>query len=297
MKIVKIQGGLGNQMFQYAFACKLKHLFPLEKILIDITNYKGQTGCNYELDNVFNIDLYAANPFQLSRFTLPFSTNTKIGSRIHAYIGKFCSRNIYTEKKTNYFAFTKEPLDISESCYYAGYWINEEYFHDIKDEIMKTFSFKRPLNSYCHSIKKAINDTNSVSIHVRRGDYLLFDAYKGICDKRYYEKAIAYIKEHVESPHFYIFSNDLQWCRENLSNLMDTYTFVDNNEPKNNYMDMQLMSYCKHNIIAHSSFSWWGAWLNSNPNKIVVAPYKWVNSKDITHKPQLNDWFLIDQST
>ncbi len=296
MKIVNISGGLGNQMLQYAFACKLKHLFPSEEICLDLTNFKGYGWHAYELKYVFNVKLPVASTIQLLRFTLPISKNSKWGRLLHGYLGRFFDRNVYTENRSDYFRFTNDPLEITGPCYYDGTWFNEGYFADIKNEILDVFSFKRPLNSYCESIKKRILSTNSVSIHVRRGNYLLFDAYKGICDKEYYERAITYVKEHIEDPHFFVFSNDIQWCRDNLATLMNNFTFVENNDPQNNYVDMQLMSYCKHNIIAHSSFSWWGAWLNNHPGKIVVAPYKWVNSVDILNKPQLSDWFLIDQN-
>lgn len=297
MKIVKIDGGLGNQMFQYAFARKLKHLFPSDKILIDITNFKGQTDRRYELKYVFDVDIPVANSIQISQFTFPFSTNTKWGGRIHGHLGKFINRNIYTEKRPNYFSFSEEPLSISHSCYYSGVWFNESYFIDIKNEIRDAFTFKRPLSSFYQEVKKSIESTNSVSIHVRRGDYLLLDAYKGICEKDYYEKAIKYIKAKVDNPHYFVFSNDIRWCRENLTDLMfnDIYSFVENNDTKNNYIDMQLMACCKHNIIAHSSFSWWATWLNCNPDKKVVAPLRWINSPDIKEsRPQLKDWILIE---
>ena len=296
MKIVRINGGLGNQMFQYAFATKLKCLYPTDEILIDVTNYKGYVWNGYELGYVFDVKIPIANFFQISRFTLPVSTNTWIGGKLHGHLGRFFKKNIYTEKRTKYFAFSHEPLIIPKSCYYDGTWFNEGYFSDIKEEILDVFTFKRPLNTYCEDVLAEIQSFNSISIHVRRGNYLRFDAYKGICDKEYYRKAITYIKEHVENPHFFIFSNDIQWCRDNLGGLMDRCTFVENNDPNNNYVDMQLMSCCKNNIIAHSSFSWWAAWLNNNPKKIVVAPFKWVNSADIPNKPQLKDWVLIDQN-
>lgn len=297
MKIVKINGGLGNQMFQYAFACKLRHLFPNEKLLIDIKSFQGNTERNYELNYVFNVDIPVATAMDICHFTLPFSSNSKWGSRIHSRLGKFFNRNIYVENKINYFKFYQEPLNIKSSCYYDGVWFNEGYFGDIKEKIKEVFTFKRPLNSFYKNIKKSIEESNSVSIHVRRGDYLLYDAYKGICDREYFEKAIIYIKENIENPHFFIFSNDILWCKNNLEPLMDSYTFVDNNDPQNNYLDMQFMSYCKHNIISHSSFSWWAAWLNNNSNKKVIAPYLWVNSKIIKNKPQLKNWILISQNS
>lgn len=296
MKIVNITGGLGNQMLQYAFACKLKHLFPSEKILLDLTNFKGYEWHSYELDYVFDVKIPVASSLQVCRFTIPFSANTNFGSTLNKYFGRFFIRDIYEEKNKDYFLFNPAPFAITKSCYYSGYWFNEGYFSDIKDEILNVFSFKRPLNSYSLNLKKQIESTNSVSIHVRRGNYLLFDEYKNICERPYYEKAIKYMKEHVNNPHFFVFSNDIQWCQENLGDLMDNYTFSENNDPQNNYIDMQLMSCCKHNIIAHSSFSWWGAWLNNNEGKIVVAPYKWKNSEKVMGKPQLDSWILIDQN-
>ena len=283
-------------MFQYAFACKLKYLYPSEEILIDLTDFKGYGWHNFELKYVFGVEMPVATPFQIFRFTLPISTNTGIGQRIHRYFGRFFNRRIYTEKKENYFTYTDEPLLICGSCYYDGTWFNEGYFSDIRDKIYNTFSFRRTLSAYCESVMNEIMNTNSVSIHVRRGNYLLFDTYKGICDKEYYKRAIEYVAGKIQNPHFFFFSDDIQWCRENLSELTDKYSFVENNNPQDNYVDMQLMSCCKHNIIAHSSFSWWGAWLNRNPDRIVVAPYKWVNSNVIRNKPQLKDWILIDHN-
>lgn len=297
MKIVKIDGGLGNQMFQYAFACKLRHLYPSETILIDPHNFVGQSDRHYELKYIFDVDIPVANYMQISRFTFPFSYNTKWGGRIHAHLGKHFNRNIYYEKRPDFFNFSSEPLSISGSCYYVGVWFNEGYFEGIKDEIKIVFTFKRPLSISSQETRKLIENSNSVSIHVRRGDYLLFDAYKGICDKEYYSSAIDYIKKRISNPHFFVFSNDIEWCKENLADLMDSYNFVTNKDPQNNYVDMQLMSCCKHNIIAHSSFSWWSAWLNANPDKIVIAPLRWVNSPDIKDsRPQLKDWVLIEQN-
>lgn len=297
MRIVRIQGGLGNQMFQYAFACKLKHLFPNESVLLDVSSFRSNGLRRFELKDVFNVSIPCANPIQLLRFAMPVPTNNRLGRIIHGIAGVFLNSTVYTEKRSNFFAFVHEPLSISKACYYDGFWFNEGYFQDIADEIKDIYTFVVPLNSYGVSVKNDIQNTNSVSIHVRRGDYLLYDAYKGICDKEYYERAITYIKKRVESPHFFIFSNDIPWCRENLNSVMEQCTFVENNDAKYNFVDMQLMSLCKHNIIAHSSFSWWGAWLNTNPNKVVVAPYKWVNSKDIPNKPQLKDWILINQDS
>lgn len=280
-------------MFQYAFACKLKQLFPNEKILLDLTDYKGYRWHGYELKYVFDVQLPVAKPIQICKFRAPISINDKRNVFLRRVLDHILKSNNYDEKETDYFSFNSTPFRINDSCYYNGYWCNERYFSDIKDEIRKVFSFKRHLNEYNQNVKNIIENSNSVSIHVRRGNYLLFDEYKNICERPYYANAIKYIKNHVENPHFFVFSNDMQWCKDNLGDLLDNYTFVDNNDPQNNYVDMQLMACCKHSIIAHSTFSWWGAWLNQNLNKIVIAPSTWNNNYKDTGKPQLDDWVLI----
>lgn len=292
MKIVNIKGGLGNQMFQYAFACKLKRLYPNEKILLDLTDFKGYGWHVYELKYVFDVQIPVANPLQICKFRAPISINDKGFNFLRRILHHILRRNNYDEKESDLFSFNSTPFGIDTSCYYNGYWCNERYFSDIKEDIRNVFSFKRPLSEYNQNVKVKIENNNSVSIHVRRGNYLLFDEYKDICERPYYEKAIQYIKEHVENPHFYVFSNDMQWCKDNLGDLLDNYTFVENNDPQNNYVDMQLMSCCKHNIIAHSTFSWWGAWLNQNSEKIVIAPSVWNNNFKAAG-PQLEDWVLI----
>ena len=119
-----------------------------------------------------------------------------------------------------------------------------------------------------------IHETNSVSLHVRRGDYVKLQHIHGLCDLDYYAHAIRFITEHLTNPHFFIFSDDIQWVTNNLK-IGFSHTFVDINHGHDSAWDMWLMANCKHNIIANSSFSWWGAWLNQNPNKIVVAPAQW----------------------
>ena len=138
---------------------------------------------------------------------------------------------------------------------------------------------------------KKIRQHKSVSIHVRRGDYVNHPLFGGICDKAYYQRAITYIQEKTDCDYYIIFSNDIKWCEENLSALLmgKNVVFVNWNKGKDSYQDMYLMSRCNYNIIANSSFSWWGAWLNNNPEKIVVAPKIWMKVLD-------NDFDIIPTS-
>lgn len=291
MRIVRVIGGLGNQMFQYAFACKLKKLYPRERVLLDLTHFKGYDVRSFELDYIFNLSIPTAKFRELILVTSPFSINTTMGQFASSFVRW---KKEYYEKEEFKFGYDQQSLMVPGSCYYVGYWFSHHYFEDIQNDIRREFDFKRPLDGENSILKNKIDDCNSVSIHVRRGDYLLYDKYKNICEIDYYKNAINYIKEKVGNPHFFIFSNDIDWCREKLLQYLENYSFSINNDVQNNYIDMQLMACCKHNIIAHSSFSWWAAWLNSNPDKIVVAPSKWINSTAPIGKPQLDDWVLID---
>lgn len=293
MKIVNIAGGLGNQMFQYAFALGLQVHFKNEPVKIDISTFKGlKIAREYELEDVFDIKLPVATPNELRKVT-HFSQNTHI---------RLFLRKLFGPKKTEYkeprlFTFWGDAVfNIQGDCYYNGSWQNERYFQSCSGLIREAFRFKNPLDDRNMNLKKRIESSESVSIHVRRGDYLNYPVYQGVCDLPYYTNAISYILGHVKEPHFFIFSTDTEWCEENIVPLLSgkQYTIVDWNKGKDSYKDMELMSCCKNNIIAHSSFSWWAAWLNNNDNKIVVAPKEWYRREDITDKPQLDSWIKLE---
>ena len=173
-----------------------------------------------------------------------------------------------TEEENVDFLEVVKKVDI----YLDGYWQNEKYFLEIREDILKDFTPRESNTLEVEKYLEQINSTNSISIHVRRGDYAKHPEI-GILDISYYQDAVNYINDRVESPTFYIFSNDLKWCEENF-NFINTKVFV--NKTKSEIEDMILMKSCQHNIIANSSFSWWSAWLNINAKKIIVAPKKWM---------------------
>ena len=168
--------------------------------------------------------------------------------------------------------------------YFSGYWQTEKYFLPIEDKIRLAFKFDlKKVNDRTNSLLLEMKPQNAVSIHIRRGDYEYDlnakEVLGGICDMEFYKKSIHYICEKNKDPFFYIFSDDCEWVMEHFSFLLNS-SIVDWNKKADSWQDMMLMSQCKHNIIANSSFSWWGAWLNSNPQKIVIAPSKWFNNFD-----------------
>lgn len=277
MKIVKIIGGLGNQMFQYALYLALKEKFPAETVKIDLSCFNGYPLHNgFELNKIFHLDYESASFKDLLKLAYPYS-------HYRCWqIGKYIlpkRKSMYIEKSS--FHFDPEVFSHRGDCYYDGYWQAIQYYAPIREDIIKLFA---PIeySDYTVSVLKSIDEINSVGIHVRRGDYLKVKDFAGICDLEYYKNAIEYLKQHYRIDKFFIFSNDLQWCGSNIIPLLDKYDFelVSGNIGKNSYMDMFLMSHCKYLIMANSSFSWWGAFLNQREDKEVLAPAKWTNTRE-----------------
>ena len=187
------------------------------------------------------------------------------------------------EKRTSYF---DEGVFENNFVYLNGYWQNELYFSNIRELLLQELSPISSLNDVGYSCLESIKKTNSVSLHVRRGDYLNLKNI-GVLDVDYYKQAVAYISKNLEKPTFYIFSDDLDWCKKSLG-FLDDCIYVDRTETEID--DLKLMSCCQHNIIANSSFSWWGAWLNKNPKKTVIAPKSWLLNDPDSSNVILSDW-------
>ncbi|WP_018611017.1 alpha-1,2-fucosyltransferase [Segetibacter koreensis] len=266
MVVVKLIGGMGNQMFQYAIGRHLaiKNKCPLYFDHIELENKNtANTPRNYELD-IFNVQ-YQKNPFlQSNRFVAK------------VYHKLFSVQRI----KEPDFTFHPHILNVQGNIHLNGYWQNENYFKEIEEIIRQDFTFKTPANEKIESILQQIAATNSVSLHVRRGDYITLteaNQFHGVCSDTYYQKAIAKIKEAIPAPHLFVFSDDIHWVKQNMP-FTEEHTFVDGNTGKNSFEDLRLMAACRHNILANSSFSWWAGWLNKNPEKMVIAPEKWFRA-------------------
>lgn len=275
MKVVRIIGGLGNQMFQYALAISLNNKYSDETILVDNTAFNGYPlHDGYLIDRVFNQKLGFAGKRDILKLNYPFFHYRlwQIGKRI-------LPKRSQVYEEVNGMVFDQDVLNQEEDTYYDGYWQSERYFSMIRQKVLDVFRFPT-LNKRNQDLINSLKDKKCVSIHVRRGDYLNHPLFKNLTDKEYYVKAIDTVLSMAEIDSFLIFSNDIGWCRENLIDVIgknNTIIFVDWNSGVESYRDMQLMSLCNHNIIANSSFSWWGAWLNQHEDKIVIAPKKWMN--------------------
>lgn len=265
MIIVKLQGRLGNQMFQYALAKSLEK--SGKKVKIDSSQLIYDNNKN-EL-NIFPIDIEEATEEEVAHY----------GDCNKQFIHKVL-RHTVGYKKSHYLEkgmeFHPEVFELDEK-YLDGYWQTEKYFHNIEAEIRDIFRFPKDSEERNLRIREEMKKHCSVSVHIRRGDYQSKEVqrlYGNPCNEEYYRKAVEYFREKYENPHFFVFTNDKEWVKEQFAGIGDMI-FVDWNDGSNSYRDMQLMSLCKHNIIANSSFSWWGAWLNQNPEKTVIAPKVW----------------------
>lgn len=285
MVISRIVGGLGNQMFQYAFgrAQSLAHGTEYALDLDDFRDYPLHNG--FELSRIFNIEARELSPREMRGV---------IGWRGIGGIRRMLVRRRYSWLRgakilvEPHFHFWPPALRAPKDCYVAGYWQSERYFAAYQDVIRENFTYRLPLTSVNEGIRQRICSSEAVSLHVRRGDYVKDEQTStthGACTLEYYAKAIDFIAAQCRSPTFFVFSDDVAWVR-NLR-IEFPHHYVEHNRAGESYNDMRLMSECRHHIIANSSFSWWGAWLNRSAEKIVVAPKRWFATNEISARDLL----------
>lgn len=279
MIIVKLQGGLGNQLFQFAIGkrlsiyyntiLKLDTSFLIKSTVNTIANV---TPRQYALQHIAK-DTAIATKKEIDLF----SNNTNIKHRLKKYIAQ------YKYIKEANFKFDDTFLTYGKNCYLDGFWQSELYFKDIATDLKTVFDEQALQDDKCITVYNSITNCNAISIHIRRGDYVTNTAankFHGVCSIEYYYKAIELIAAKVSNPNFFIFSDDYKWVYDNF-NINHPFTIVDINNINKPLLDMKLMSYCKHHIIANSSFSWWGAWFNLSNEKQVIAPKNWFQDKTI----------------
>lgn len=307
-----LDSGLGNQMYMYAY----NYAFEKEtgqKVLYDLT-YFDYTKNKHEFNAIpkyFNIDL-------------PLATKEDIKMALKhkpIIITKQAHKNIFLggeqipiSKKTKKIEFNGKKYKVKVRIMNSGHYENDRltkyikynnalirtmpaselFFKKYRADLLKKFTLREELDAINKKmLAKIKSHKNSVAIHIRRGDYVNHKSFGGVCDKEYFEEAM---KKFIglEDIHFFVFSNDINWVKENIK-FPAPYTFVNINDEENGYKDMWLMKNCSHNIIANSTFSWWGAWLNENPNKIVIAPKCWFKSCAKNDRiPE--EWIKIDNS-
>ena len=280
MIVTHLLGGLGNQLFQYAAGRRLAQVRGAE-LKLDVTgldNPDSRTVRHYELAP-FNVMQSFPTEGDITKLTRP---NSRLLPRLFHRITRKGERLPMSYIKEPHYYFDPRILDLPDGVYLDGYWQSERYFADTTELIRKEVTFRESPSGRNAELAREIAECQAVSLHVRRGDYVtnqVTNQVHGICDLDYYARAVAHIADKVNRPVFFLFSDDPAWVRENIR-LDHPARIVDHNDPEHGYEDMRLMSLCRHHIIANSSFSWWGAWLNPLPDKIVVAPERWFNNYD-----------------
>lgn len=299
MVTVKLQGGIGNQMFQYA-AAKVLALKNNTGVILDLATLNHRiSGRNYVF-RTYDLDLLTvkANLTLLSRLSFAVNNLSFLLSRLLIMVRIKLRPNSVIIEKENY-SFDSSLLSHNDGVYLDGYWQSYKYFEGYNNEIRAEFKFKQTLSGNAKAIGSMIELSNSVAINIRRDDYVKNMSnleFFGFMDKNYYNVAINIINSSVTDPYFFIFTDDLAWARNNFE-FLKRKTIIGPELDSNRYVDkLHLMTLCKHFIIPNSTFAWWGAWLSSNPDKIVIAPKKWVtdpiinaNTKDLIPE----DWLRI----
>ena len=278
MIIVRFQGGIGNQMFQYALYRQLQEKGKTVKA--DLSTFQSAKEIrSFKLQESFDIKLNVASDWEIFKVAGGSNSFFKLVVR-----KLFKQKNLYTENRIG----SVENFYGIKTGYANGYWQSKKWFPDVADSIKKEFTFQITKPEF-EKLCNRVSGEQSVSIHVRMGDYVQnADLYGGICTKEYYQKAVEYIKQKVCAPVFYVISDEPDKAQAMLKGIVQA-EYVQN---EIDYEDMQFMSSCRHNILANSSFSWWSTYLNKHEDKVVVAPSRWNNFEDCTNV-YVKEWFLI----
>lgn len=291
MIIVKLQGGMGNQMFQYAIGRRLAIDNNVElrfdrTFLDDKTPRPGYVVRDYDL-SIFNVNINFATAAEIFSFKNRFH-NPLIERISNKLIGR--KPTYILEDSLN---FNAKYLALQDNYYLEGYFQSESYFETIKDLIKSEFTLKNEPTPFVAELEDEIKNSTSVCVNVRRTDFVS-NSLHGTCDAAYYKRAEALILEKVKNPTIYVFSDDLEWCKENLK-FESPYKFVEHTYAGTKFQDyLRLMSACSHFIIPNSSFAWWAAYLSNNDDKIVTVPPNWFFGQDFDiHSIKLKKWSIV----
>ncbi len=308
--ITRLDGGLGNQMFQYSLgrALSLLHHAPL---YLDISVYRSYSTRQYALD-VFNIAASALptpGPF-VTKLPLFRAAGRVMGNiarqlppGVVAMISGMAAKGSkvkipdaiaadpgHLRRESEQFAFDSTVLASHPPIFLVGFWQNEKYFSAFRETIQRDFTLRAPLSATARAYAKAVAQQPSASLHIRRGDYVHSSARQrlNVCGLEYYHDALRIVNSSIPGVRIFVFSDEIAWARANLK--IDRVTFV---EGCRDFEELFLMSRCNHNIIANSSFSWWGAWLNTKADKLVIAPCRWLNGGTDGRTPVPDAWKKI----
>jgi len=300
MILIRFTGGLGNQLFQYALgyhlAIKNKTVLTYDdSILSDRLNpHELVTHRTFDVSDVFSIELNKASPTEIIYFNGKTNPNNLLDRVWNGFLWRTRKSNLVVEQSRS---FSPDILELKDNKCIVGSWQSEKYFSSISDELRSRLNFKTPVLEISKALIERIVNTNSVCVHVRRGDYVTSSLYSktiGALPVEYYTKAYELITAKLNEPFLFVFSDDIDWCKKNLQ-LSENCFFVEDIHAgikAANYMN--LMSHCKHFIISNSTFAWWSAWLGETKETLVIAPEKWFRSDELENNDLIPDrWIRI----
>lgn len=299
MIVVGLMGGLGNQLFQYCTArrlsLKLGTDLALDPSFLLKDHGDGITKRPYLLDR-FHVTGRLIDARELEQFKNGDMKAWKlfVNRNTERFTGHRVFRNpkVFIERDQN---FEPSLLELSDDRYLWGYFQSERYFKDARDTILKDLRVREPMNEANLMVANRIQEERSVCLHVRRGDYITnkgANRILGVDLTDYYRRSVKLLNARHDGCHYFIFSDEPDWVRNNLD-IGREYTVVDVNSPDRPEQDLRLMSLCKHFIIANSSFSWWGAWLSTNSDKTVIAPKQWFLDDRNVQDRCPEDWIRL----
>jgi hypothetical protein len=284
MIAVKIYGGLAGQMLQYSIGRTLSEKYRTS-LYLDISWYKNSNFQNEQYPREFKLDKLKT-AYKILDVSDPL--NKFIYTKYCRGLNPFYLKPVHEK---DFSKFDPTVIEAGNNLFLDGYFFSHKYFISNRQLLSQQLSPKMKMNDDNINFLHKIRNSNSVSVHFRRGDYKLTDFF-GLLQISYYQQAVDIIKQKVNDPKLFIFSDEPLWVRENIK-FDIPYEIVDINKDEYNFLDIELMKNCKHNIIANSGFSWWGALLNYNINSIVIAPRKWINSQNPEFENIPNNWITI----
>lgn len=299
MVTVFLRGGLGNQMFQYATGLAVAEKKGTD-LLLDTVFLNDRFPRKNFTYRTYDLDIFTAEPklTALSHISsaIPIP-GVWLGIDLVLMKAKSATGVRRIVKEQREFVFDQRVFAAKGDVVLWGRWQNEKYFSDIERDIRAAFAFRNPLSGEAAKIAEDIRSSDSVSMHVRRGDFVALKnvaQMMGETNLSYYEQATKYVAARVSKPKLFVFSDDIEWCRENIKLPVPTVFVPASAEGPKAAFHLELMSLCKHNIIANSTFSWWGAWLNTNTQKIVVAPQRWyADGRDGKNEIMPEEWIKM----
>lgn len=279
MIIVSLIGGLGNQLFQYALGRTLAEKHQTE-LYLDVSGFQNYQLHRYSLQHFRIVEKFM--PPDLERRLSWSRSRGRLSHWSYQVRRRFDPQRYPVTVSERGFRFDPSVLSRSPPVHLEGYWQSEQYFSSIAEILREELAVRSTASCRNQELAQLMTESESISLHVRRGDYASNPqtlAIHGVCSTEFYERALRHVRSFCSNPHVFIFSDDPEWCRANLNIELPT-TYVDHNDAAHNYEDLRLMSSCRYNIIANSTFSWWGAWLNRHPARIVVAPARWFQTTE-----------------